>query len=112
MPNTIQRFVTLDIASLENAIAQQVMSEYRDRLQEFQNALKAANSAQGLPFPPQVSVIRIYPNSINLYLRDSFAGIILQDAGLARPESQNISASESKQRFGNEIQVSISLERL
>ncbi|MBD2314168.1 iron-siderophore ABC transporter substrate-binding protein [Desertifilum sp. FACHB-1129] len=94
------------------AIAQQIMSEYRDRASALHEAIEAASSSQGLPFPPQVSVVRIYPDSINLYLRDSFVGTILQDAGLARPEAQNISASDAQQRFGNPIQVSISLERL
>ncbi|MDL5057544.1 hypothetical protein [Geitlerinema calcuttense] len=75
-------------------------------------AIEAASSSQGLPFPPQVSVVRIYPDSINLYLHDSFVGVILQDAGLARPEVQNIPASEAQQQFGNPIQVSISLKRL
>jgi len=38
--------------------------------------------------------VRIYPDSINLYLRDSFVGTILADAGLPRPESQNLSANQ------------------
>lgn len=92
-------------------IEQQAMNQYRRRLQDLQNALKAAASAQGLPFPIKVSVVRIYPDTINLYLRDSFCGIILQDAGLTRPDFQNLSASEAKQRFGNEIQASISVEQ-
>lgn len=60
----------------------------------------------------QVSVIRLYPDTINLYLKDSFCGTILQDAGLARPLSQDIGAAEAEQRFGNPIQTSISRELL
>lgn len=103
-----QRFGT---ALDREAIEQQAMNQYRRRLQDLQNTLTAAAaSAQGLPFPLKISVVRIYPDTINLYLRDSFCGTILQDAGLTRPDLQNLSASEAKQRFGNEIQTSISVE--
>jgi iron complex transport system substrate-binding protein len=60
----------------------------------------------------QVSVIRLYPETINLYLKDSFCGTVLQDAGLARPPSQNIGATEAEKQFGNPIQTSISRELL
>lgn len=104
-------FHRFGMALNREAIEQQAMNQYRRRLQDLQNTLKAAVSAQGLPFPLKISVVRIYPDTINLYLRDSFCGSILQDAGLTRPELQNLSASEAKQRFGNEIQVSISVEQ-
>jgi iron complex transport system substrate-binding protein len=60
----------------------------------------------------QVSVIRLYADTINLYLKDSFSGTVLQDAGLARPPAQDIGATEAEQRFGNPIQTSISRELL
>jgi len=60
----------------------------------------------------QVSVIRLYPDTINLYLKDSFCGTVLQDAGLARPPAQDIGAAEAQQRFDNPIQISISRELL
>ncbi len=94
------------------AIAQQVMDQYHQRLQDLQTALKAGHSAQSLPFPFQVSVVRIYPDTINLYFRDSFCGTILQDAGLARPPAQDLSAVEARRRFNNEVQTSISLEQV
>lgn len=104
-----QKFST---ALKREEFAQQVMNQYHHRLQDLQHILKtAANPIQGLPFPLKVSVVRIYPHTINLYLRDSFCGTILQDAGLARPLFQNLSASEAKQQLGNEIQVSISVEQ-
>jgi iron complex transport system substrate-binding protein len=86
-------------------VAEQVMSNYAKRLEKFKQQM-------GQRLKTEVSVVRIYPDRINLYLRDSFCGIILQDAGLLRPEAQNISASEAKERFVNEIQVSISSELL
>ncbi|MGG6269525.1 ABC transporter substrate-binding protein [Leptolyngbya sp. AN03gr2] len=78
------------------------MQEYDDRLQGFKKHLDAES--------PKISVVRVYSDSISLYLRDSFAGVILQDAGLDRPETQNLSAVEGEQRFGNQIQAIVSLE--
>lgn len=57
-----------------------------------------------------MSVVRVYTDNINLYLRDSFCGTVLQDAGLSRPESQNFTASEAEKLFRNSIQVSIGNE--
>ncbi len=95
------------------AIGQQIMDDYNRRLQTLQNRIKeTADSTPTLPFPLRVSVVRIYPETINLYFRDSFCGTILQDAGLSRPVAQDLSALEAKQRFGNPIQASISVEQV
>lgn len=40
---------------------------------------------------PTISVTRFLDGPTRLYLKDSYSGIILQDAGLARPEAQNAS---------------------
>lgn len=104
-----QRFST---ALDREEIGQQVMHQYQQRLRNLQNTLKEMNSAQGLSFPFKVSVVRIYPDKLSLYFRDSFCGIILQDAGLLRPNAQDLSASEAKRWFNNEIQESISLEQV
>jgi iron complex transport system substrate-binding protein len=85
-------------------VAEQVMAKYDQRIAKFKEKIGDR--------PPVVSVVRIYPDSINLYLRDSFVGTILADAGLPRPESQNLSAEEAKKIAGNEIQMSISKELL
>jgi len=82
------------------------LEAYQARTAEFQAQMgKRLNALQ-------VSVIRLYPDTINLYLRDSFCGTVLQDAGLARPPSQDIEAGEAEQRFGNPIQTSVSRELL
>lgn len=91
-------------------VEQQVMANYRQRLQEFKQRFEASPAPKQPPF--QVSVVRIYPARINLYFRESFPGIVLRDAGLARPEAQDISASEAQRRYQNPIQASISLEAL
>ena len=85
-------------------VEKEVMAKYHQRIAEFRS--KIGDN------PPVISVVRIYPDSINLYLRDSFVGTILADAGLPRPESQNLSAEEAKKIAGNEIQMSISKELL
>jgi iron complex transport system substrate-binding protein len=83
-------------------VGQQVMDKYYSRLNSFKQKIKN--------FSIKVSVIRVYPDNINLYLRDSFCGTILQDAGLSRPQSQDFSASEAEKLFGNSIQTSIGNE--
>jgi iron complex transport system substrate-binding protein len=99
-------FMNLAQMLQKTAIAEQVMEDYNTRLNEFKRQMGKRLQQT------DVSVIRIYPDQINLYLKDSFCGTILQDAGLPRPEAQNISAAEAEQRFGNPIQVSISQETL
>ncbi|NJO50244.1 MAG: iron chelate uptake ABC transporter family permease subunit [Leptolyngbyaceae cyanobacterium RM2_2_4] len=84
--------------------AQQVMDDYNKRLEEFKAKMGDRR--------PIVSVVRIYPNSINLYLRDSFPGTVLQDAGLARPSAQDVSAADAQRIANNPIQISISRELL
>lgn len=86
--------------------AQQTMQAYDARLADFKAQM--GDRLNDL----KVSVVRIYPDSINLYLRDSFCGTVLQDAGLSRPEAQDIGAEAAKARFDNEIQTSISRELL
>ncbi len=92
-------------------MGQQVMANYRQRLTEFKQRFEAQLAPQTAS-SFQVSVVRIYPDVINLYFRDSFPGVILRDAGLARPEAQDLSAGEAQNRFQNPIQASISVERL
>lgn len=91
----------------QEAMAAEVMDKYQQRLAEFKRRLAA--SATSLP---QVSIVRVYPDSINLYLRDSFPGTVLQDAGLPRPVAQDISATEAQSIANNPIQISISRELL
>lgn len=97
-------FQTIGQALGRNDIAQQVMDDYNKRLEEFKARMGDRR--------PEVSVVRIYPNSINLYLRDSFPGTVLQDAGLARPSAQDLSADAARRIANNPIQMVISSEVL
>jgi iron complex transport system substrate-binding protein len=97
-------FTNISLALGKKEVGQKVMEQYYQRLTEFKQ--KMGKDLSKL----KVSVVRVYPDRINLYLLDSFCGIVLQDAGLSRPESQNITASEAKKLFGNQVQMSIGYE--
>jgi len=86
--------------------AEQVMNQYQARLETFQQQMgnRAAET--------EVSIVRVYPTHVSLYLKDSFCGTIVADAGLSRPPSQDLTASEAKTLFGNEIQHEMSREKL
>jgi iron complex transport system substrate-binding protein len=96
----------------KTAEAEQLMAKYKARLEEFKQRIGAGDPQQDRLKQTQVSVVRVYPDGISLYLKDSFCGTILADAGLSRPSSQNLSASEAKALGGNPVQLSISRELL
>lgn len=97
-------FTNISVALGKQEVGQKVMENYYHRLAEFKQ--KMGNKLSKI----KVSVVRVYPDKINLYLLDSFCGIVLQDAGLSRPESQNFTASAAKKLFNNPIQMSIGNE--
>jgi iron complex transport system substrate-binding protein len=99
-----QAFNNIGVGLGKEETAKEVTENYYRRLAEFQE--KMGEDLAKI----KVSVVRVYPDRINLYLRESFCGIVLQDAGLSRPEFQNFTASEAEKSFGNPIQVSISKE--
>lgn len=92
--------------------AQQVMENYNKRLEEFKAKLGVGAASPEENRRPVVSVVRIYPQNINPYLRDSFPGTVLQDAGLARPQGQDIGADEAQRIANNPIQMTLSRESL
>mgnify|MGYP005843895939 CR=1 FL=1 len=97
-------FLQMGTALHQEAATRAALAAYQARAADFQAQMgERLNNLQ-------VSVVRLYPDTINLYLRDSFCGTVLQDAGLSRPPSQDIGMAEAEQRFGNAIQVSISRE--
>jgi iron complex transport system substrate-binding protein len=97
-------FTNTSVALGKKEVGQKVMENYYHRLAEFKQ--KMGNNLSKI----KVSVVRVYPNNINLYLLDSFCGTVLQDAGLSRPASQNFTASTAKKLFNNPIQMSIGNE--
>jgi iron complex transport system substrate-binding protein len=90
----------------EPAAATEVLNNYDQRIDQLKQKMEAR--AQNL----EISVIRLYPEKITLYQKDSFIGRILDDAGLKRPPSQQLSADQALAAADNPIQVSISKELL
>ncbi|TCJ13059.1 iron-siderophore ABC transporter substrate-binding protein [Rubrobacter taiwanensis] len=62
--------------------AERVVSEYEARMREFREALGED--------PPEVSVVRFLPGDTRIYQKESFIGTVLEDAGLPRPEAQDV----------------------
>jgi iron complex transport system substrate-binding protein len=61
---------------------EQVASDYEARMEEFRQAVGED--------PPEVSVVRFLPGDTRIYQKASFIGTVLEDAGLPRPESQDV----------------------
>ncbi|MDQ0819561.1 iron complex transport system substrate-binding protein [Arthrobacter sp. V4I6] len=69
-----------------------------DSVGEESKAVKVLNDYQGqadalkkdLTGDPKISLVRFLPGKIRLYANKSLIGVILKDAGLSRPENQNI----------------------
>ncbi|NJK59586.1 MAG: ABC transporter substrate-binding protein [Oscillatoriales cyanobacterium SM2_1_8] len=55
-----------------------------------------------------ISVVRIYPDVMTVYLENSFVGNILKEAGFARPPGQRLSDRETK----NQIQIEVGRENI
>lgn len=66
----------------KQADARALLEAYEARLEE----LRAALGDQ----PPAVSVVRFLPGQVRIYLKDTFIGTILEDAGIPRPEAQDV----------------------
>lgn len=62
--------------------AEQLMQDYEDRKQEFQQALGDQLEET------TVSILRPRADQVRIYLSQSFSGQIIQDMGLPRPEAQ------------------------
>ncbi|PSO49643.1 MAG: hypothetical protein BRC33_06115 [Cyanobacteria bacterium SW_9_44_58] len=86
--------------------AKQVVEDYQARLDSFQKEM--GERLQEI----EVSLVRIYLDRISIYTKGGFPGIVLEDAGLSRPPSQDLSAEETNKKYGNTIQYSISKELL
>jgi iron complex transport system substrate-binding protein len=85
----------------KNESAQSLLQDFRQKLDIFREVKDQ-----------KISVVRIYPDRITVYLQDSFIGTILGEAGFSRPQGQAISAELATQKFGNPIQVEVSKENL
>ena len=83
----------------------QLMADYSQRVEDFQQKMNSSEKNQ-----TQVSVVRLYPETINLYTKAGFIGTVLEDAGLSRPPSQDLDLEATKTLGSSPIQYSISRE--
>lgn len=64
------------------AEGEKLISDYMARLQEFKDSMGEELAST------EVSILRPRADHVRIYLRQSFSGIIIEDAGLPRPEAQ------------------------
>lgn len=76
-----ENFLLAGEALGEETKAVEVLNAYQD---------KATALGEDIEGDPKISLLRFMPEKIRLYGNKSLIGVILQDAGLARPENQNI----------------------
>lgn len=86
---------------LLNAAALDKTAAAKARLGAYEKKAKALDKDLGAD-KPTVTMLRYMPDRIRLYAKASFVGTILQDAGLPRPENQQV----------NDLAVEISPEKI
>ncbi|TFB22800.1 iron-siderophore ABC transporter substrate-binding protein [Filobacillus milosensis] len=64
---------------------QEVLDDYQKRVEDLSTKLEEAGKLD-----TKVSMVRFMPSDVRIYHKDSFSGIILDEIGLARPESQDV----------------------
>lgn len=99
-------FMSFAEALGKTAAAEQVINNYQARTEEF----KAQMGSRAAEI--DVSIVRVYPSYVNLYLKDSFCGTVVADAGLSRPPAQDLTAAEASTLFDNPIQYTVSREKM
>ncbi|MDF5726510.1 MAG: iron-siderophore ABC transporter substrate-binding protein [Rhizonema sp. PD38] len=99
-------FMPLAKALGKTEAAKRLINNYNLRLTEFKE--KMGSRLQ----KTIVSVVRLIPQTINPLTKGSFSGVILEDAGLTRPPSQNLDAIATKKKAGNPVGYNISPEVL
>lgn len=80
----------------EKELATKVLADYNQRIEDFKAQMGDSLSET------EVSLVRVYPDGISLYQKGSFAGTILEDAGLSRPSAQQ----------GEDVQIKVTKERI
>ncbi|MFE7558696.1 ABC transporter substrate-binding protein [Kitasatospora sp. NPDC057500] len=73
----------------KEAEAKKALSDYEARAAKLGEAIKAKNGGTA----PTASVVRFVAGPTRLYQKQSFSGVVLKDAGLGRPASQDVDKS-------------------
>ncbi|MEH1860342.1 MAG: ABC transporter substrate-binding protein [Nostoc sp.] len=109
MPNSgdwKQSFMPAAKALGQTETAKRVIDKYNARIAKFKEKMGSQLKKT------RVSVVRLSPKLIHATTKGSFSGVILEDAGLIRPPSQNLDAIGTKKKEGNPVGYSISPEVL
>ncbi|MEH2302877.1 MAG: ABC transporter substrate-binding protein [Nostoc sp.] len=81
--------------------AKRLMDNYNARLTEFKQ--KIGSRLKKI----LVSVVRLIPETINPLTKGAFSGVIIEDAGLIRPPSQNLDVKATQKKAGNPVGYNI-----
>lgn len=81
-----ENFTLFAAAVGEEEKAAEIMADYDARVAQVGEDVVEANGGES----PSISMLRFMAGRIRLYGNDSFIGVILQDAGLKRPEMEDI----------------------
>lgn len=73
----------------EEEKGQEVLESFNERVANLTERL-------GDKIDTKVSMVRFMPDDVRVYHKDSFSGIILEEIGLARPESQDVADFAAK----------------
>ena len=81
--------------------AESLLAEYAQRVELL------AQSIQELDEVPTVSVVRVRPANLRFYTVSSLMGSVLRDAGLPRPEAQNIDEDDTLYQIISEEEIDL-----
>jgi iron complex transport system substrate-binding protein len=90
-----ENFMLYAEALNKKAEGEKVLADWNKRIEEFK--AKVGDKAK-----TKVSLVRFMPGRVRIYYNDTFAGTILKDLGVARPEAQNkdeFAAEVTKERI-------------
>ncbi len=109
MPNSgdwKESFMPAANALGQTEAAKLIIDKYNARLTEFKEKM-------GSRFKKiRVSVVQLMPKRIQATTKSSFSGVILEDAGLIRPPSQNLDKIGTKKKEGSPVGYGVSPEVL
>jgi iron complex transport system substrate-binding protein len=81
----------------------EMLANYESRIDEFKAAMTET---------PAISIIGTSSYGTYMWLEDTAPGVVVSDAGLARPDSQALSGDAAVERYGEQRWIQISDERL
>lgn len=87
-------------------LAKQIVAKYHRRLTEFRTKMGDRLKTT------KVSMVLLIPETVSLLTKGVFSGVILEDAGLSRPSSQDFDSKASLRMWGNPVRQAISNELL